>query len=418
MIPMNKKVLFAPALVALMCSCLTLSVFAQGGGGGGGRGGGGGGGLGGGGGGRGGAGGGGVGQGASASVGYAPNGQVAPITMTTDPVSGSIIYMTDDTNNMNVLRALQGLDVVQPQVLIKVVFLQVTYNNALDVGVEGAFNPNFNPNILGRAVTAGASNSFGLLSQGIANGPNPAISGAGAALAVIQGNNFEADIRALQQKGTVKILSRPTIMVRTGQPGNITIGQEVPLVGSVNVTLGVVSTSITYTSVGIILNVTPYVRPNGDVEMILNPQVSSVSANQSTTVSQSTNGNFTTPYINTESANTVVVTPDGQTVVIGGLMQDTKSVTDTGIPVLSDIPLLGNLFKHKVKSEAQTELMIFVTPFVVRSPRDLARMSADESSRLTMYPKMFPQKERDTYIDPTSNLPATPAAVETAPTHP
>jgi general secretion pathway protein D len=399
---MNKKMMLARSLVVMLCSCLALTVHAQGGGRGGGGGGGGGTGGGGGGGGRGGGGAGGfggsAGQGTSASSGYVPNGQIGSITFTTDPVTGSIIYITDETNNINIVKALTALDAApKPQVLIKVVFLEVTYNNGLDFGLEASFSHTFNPNLVG-----GATNGYGLIGEGINNTTTGAISSPGAAFATIAAKDFTADLRAIAEKGTVKILSRPTILARHGQPAQIVIGQEVPLITGVNFgTLGQVTSVITYTSVGIILNVTPFISPNGDVEMILAPQISEVAA-QSTLISASTNGNFSTPYINTRSANTVVITPDGQTVVIGGLMQDSKSVTDDKIPVLGDIPLLGNLFKHKVKADAKTELIIYVTPYVVRTPEDLARMSSDEHSRPSMTQKAFSKKELQEYIDPTS----------------
>jgi general secretion pathway protein D len=133
--------------------------------------------------------------------------------------------------------------------------------------------------------------------------------------------------------------------------------------------------------------------------MILNPTISEVAA-QSTQISTGTNGNFSTPYINSRSANTVVVTPSGQTVVIGGLMQDSKSVTHSQIPVLGDIPLLGALFRHEEKADDKTELMIFVTPYVINTPDDLARMSVDEASRAQLSTGAFTPVIRNNYIDP------------------
>jgi general secretion pathway protein D len=140
----------------------------------------------------------------------------------------------------------------------------------------------------------------------------------------------------------------------------------------------------------------------------LNPTISEVAA-QSTQISTGTNGNFSTPYINSRSANTVVVTPTGQTVVIGGLMQDSKTETDSQIPILGSIPIIGNLFKHKEKADAKTELIIFVTPFVINTPDDLARMSMDEVSRGDLSGAAFTPRERNTYIDPLS--PASPGGV-------
>ena len=135
------------------------------------------------------------------------------------------------------------------------------------------------------------------------------------------------------------------------------------------------------------------------VEMILAPQISSV-ANQSTVIASGTNGSISTPYINIETANTVVVTPNGQTVAIGGMMQDNKTTTDSKIPLLGDIPGLGLLFHHKISSVTKTELIIFLTPYVVRTPDDLVRMTIDERSRVDLAPKAFPEKEMNQYLAP------------------
>ena len=141
--------------------------------------------------------------------------------------------------------------------------------------------------------------------------------------------------------------------------------------------------------------------------MILNPTISEVAA-QSTQISTGTNGNFSTPYINSRSANTVVITPNGQTVIIGGLMQDSKTTTDSGIPGLMSIPIIGNIFKHKQTAIAKTELIIFVTPWVLDTAEELAAMSVDETSRTQLTTKAFTQQKRDAFIDPES--PATSRA--------
>jgi type II secretory pathway component GspD/PulD (secretin) len=135
--------------------------------------------------------------------------------------------------------------------------------------------------------------------------------------------------------------------------------------------------------------------------MIVAPSISSVDATISQVIGSTTNGgNISAPAIDIESANTVVVTPDGQTVVIGGLMKNNKTTTDNKIPLLGDIPGLGQLFHHKVSATTKQELIILLTPYVVRTPSDLARMSQDERGRARMAPKAFTQPELNQYLDP------------------
>jgi type II secretory pathway component GspD/PulD (secretin) len=209
--------------------------------------------------------------------------------------------------------------------------------------------------------------------------------------------------------GKVEILARPTILARHAQPASILIGQQVPLITGVNFgTLGQVTSVISYTSVGIQLNVTPFIHPNGYVEMILNPTISSVDTSESTQISSGTNGTFTTPYLNSTSANTVAIVPSGQTVVIGGLMKDDKEVSTSQIPFLGSIPWLGNLFKNKTTTDAKEEVMIFITPFVLNTPEDLSMMSMDEARRAELSAHSFTARERDMYIDPLA--PGTPGS--------
>ena len=200
-------------------------------------------------------------------------------------------------------------------------------------------------------------------------------------------------------------------MARNSQQATVVVGQQVPIINGIEFdTLGNEHSSIAYQNVGVILQVTPFITADNLVEMILAPQISSV-ANQSTLISSGTNGNFSTPYINIESANTVVVTPNGQTVAIGGLMQNTKTTTDSKIPLLGDIPGIGLLFHHKVKSVAKTELIIFLTPYVIRTPEDLVKMTRDEKSRLDMAPSGFTQKELHDYTAPQPDVPIPPASL-------
>jgi type II secretory pathway component GspD/PulD (secretin) len=135
--------------------------------------------------------------------------------------------------------------------------------------------------------------------------------------------------------------------------------------------------------VGVILKVTPFITEDGLVEMIVSPQISQIDPTLSFPISANANGTGTinAPVIDMRSADTVAVTPDGLTVVIGGLMQTTKTETVTKIPFLGDVPLVGNLFRRTQKSDAKSELIIFLTPHIVAAPTELAALSAKEKQR-------------------------------------
>jgi general secretion pathway protein D len=343
--------------------------------------------------------------------------------ITSDPETRRIIVITDEQTQANISQVISNLDKPKPQVLIKVVFAEVTYNNSLDIGVEGSYHRNIGGQVLGalttnffvtngvvtpksitptlvpgsQSVTAGSS--FGLAQQ-------LATSSSGLGFAQIMGNDYTVTLKALAQNGKVDILSRPTILARNNQKASIVVGQEVPLITGVNYdTLGAQHNSITYQNVGIILDVTPFITQDGMVEMILKPQISAVNHDPSQQVavaSSTTNGTTSATYapvIDVRAADTVVVTPDGNTVVIGGLMQNQKSSSISKVPLLGDIPLLGQLFRHKVDSDTKTELLIFLTPYVVKTPHDLAMMTTSETSRSQLVPRDFSERELNQFLD-------------------
>ncbi len=190
-------------------------------------------------------------------------------------------------------------------------------------------------------------------------------------------------LHAIAQAGKAKVLSRPSILARNNQPATITVGQEVPLItGTTFDSLGNQHNSYTYTSVGVILKVTPFITEDGLVEMMVSPQISEIDPALGIPISASANGTtINAPVIDIRSADTVAVTPDGVTVVIGGLMQNSKSSTVTKIPFLGDIPLLGALFRRTQLSDAKSELIIFMTPHIVAAPNELAALTAKERQR-------------------------------------
>jgi general secretion pathway protein D len=211
----------------------------------------------------------------------------------------------------------------------------------------------------------------------------------------ILGQDFSATLRAIAQNGKAQLLSRPSVLARNNQPATIVVGQQVPLITNVRYdTFGNAINSVTYQNVGIILKVTPFITGDGVVQMMVQPQTSSLDPTVSVPISSGVNA----PVIDIRSADTVVLTPDGQTVVIGGLMRNDSAENISKVPFLGDIPLLGNLFRHKSTSSAKTELLIFLTPYVVQAPTQLAGLSEKEKVR-TLVPKSYSEQELDRFLD-------------------
>ena len=411
------------ALALWLCAALTVHAQQRGGGGGG-FGGGGFGGFGG----FGGGGGGGAARSSSSTSGqYNNNGTVGSAVISVDPVTHNIVVIADDVTSQQISNVIANLDAPMSQVLIKVVFVEVDDNKASAIGVQGSYNGvnnNFsqitgyvtnytvvNPGTAGAAIvptsikpvysSVNAGNSFGLPQS---------LSGATGTGGIYQalGSDFTATIQALATAGKAQVLSRPSILARDGQQAEIVVGQSVYLPSGVSYTAigGTASTVPTingsYQNVGIQLDVTPFIGANNLVQMILEPQITSI---DSSTPGQVIEGGSIVssavyaPNINKRSANTVVVTPDGQPVVIGGLIGSDKASNDSKIPLLGDIPLLGQLFKFSAKSSTKSELLIFLTPHIVRAPNDLVALAGHETQQSQLITNSVSEQELDRYLD-------------------
>jgi general secretion pathway protein D len=374
--------------------------------------------------------------GSSSSSQYNNNGQVGSAVISVDPVTHNIIVIADKETSEQIGRVVASLDAPEPQVLIKVVFLEVQDNKASAIGVQGTYtgvSPKYSQ-IIGYATNFAVANSSGLVTPA-----NPANSSdtivptgitpinqtlsvnnnfglpqtlAGAAgnggLYQFMGSDFNATLQAIATAGKAQVLSRPSILARDGQMAEIVVGQSVYLPSGVSFSaVGNSATTVptingTYQNVGIQLDVTPFIGANNLVQMILEPQITSI---DTSTPGQVIEGGSIissavyAPNINKRSANTVVVTPDGQPVVIGGLIANEKSVNDSQIPLLGDIPLLGQLFKFSAKSNQKSELLIFLTPHIVQMPSQLAALSARETGQSQLITNSISEQELDRFLE-------------------
>jgi type II secretion system protein D len=347
----------------------------------------------------------------SGSSQYAAPGQIGQAVISMNEETRSIIVTADAKTREYIRQVIESLDQPKPQVLIKVVFMEVTHNKSSDIGVDmgwGGPVPG-----LGEDVTAAATHSFGVSGIGslVATNSSAALNrfgqpvssfaAPGAGLYSMFARDYEVTIRAIAQAGNAKVLSRPSIVARNNQPAVITVGQSVPLITSVRFdNYGNAINSVTYQSVGIILQVTPFITSDGMVEMIVHPEISDLVADRSqwVPISSGSAGNAAAPLINSRTADTVVLVPDSQTVIIGGLMQDTKAESESKIPFLGDIPLIGNIFKHRNKANSKTELLIFLTPHIIQAPSEMASVTTYEKGK-SEAAKTLTDQESNRYLD-------------------
>jgi general secretion pathway protein D len=186
-------------------------------------------------------------------------------------------------------------------------------------------------------------------------------------------------------------------MVLDNQTANINVGKDVPRITNTTVNaLGNTVNSVTYESVGIMLNVTPHINPDGLVTMIVAPEISDrASAAEDVPI---TTG-VTSPTFNVNRAQTTVAVRNGTTVVIGGLIRDSLDDAVTKIPILGDIPLIGFLFSNTTKHTIKRELMIFLTPYVAYTAMELEEITQLEKSRLKIMDLRDIEAESDRWLE-------------------
>jgi general secretion pathway protein D len=307
-------------------------------------------------------------QAARSSAGGAATGLAGQVYVVADADSNSVLVMTDPGNFERVRAIIEALDKSVPQVLIKVLIAEVSHDNTMDLGAEFSIL-NLGPDELGTTL----SSDFSIAALADQTG--------GLIYKIVRGD-FTATLLALEKVGKLDVLSRPYILTSDNQAANITVGQRVPFITRTQITdAGQVINTIQYEDVGIILDVTPHINAEGLVIMDVSPQISSLTE---TTVPISETVNA--PVFNQRSAQSRVAIRDGQTIVIGGLMEDRKDETVKKVPILGDIPVLGWLFRYRKTTKVKTELLIFLTPHVAHQPGDLKSMSEDEQKGIKVVP--------------------------------
>jgi len=265
---------------------------------------------------------------------------------------------------------INELDRAPAQVMIQVLMAEVTLNDQFEMGMEFALQDL----LFSEKATMGANDTLQGSNFDFIGGTDIGATGEsplGGISFTIAGEDFNFLFRALQTQGRVEVLSRPQIFVQDNQEANITVGERVPTVQDITVSsAGVVTPSVTYEDVGVILTVTPIVNADGYVSMAIKPEISSIG-----TSSVSVASGVNLPIFTQRSAETTVTVKDGETIVIGGLITSRDNDSDNKVPLAGDVPILGNLFRSTVRKSTKTELLIVLTPHVVRTPEDARTLS-------------------------------------------
>lgn len=332
------------------------------------------------------------------SSGTAGSGLTSPADATTtrSPGRNSKILVVYDTADKldQISTLLSELDVMPKQILIQAIIMEVNRDTLRDIGFEWgtgvdgvtAATPTDLPlsstsTVAGRSIASAGNftpNAFNPL-EGTTNFPGtyPYKAGMEVLFKKFAGTQFELIIHALEEDGRTNTLSKPVILSLNNQLASILIGTKFPIIQTQTSSENsyIVGASLQqYMDIGVQLKVKPQICGSSEdyINLLLNPIVSSYS--QTTKVTTQTGVTLVEyPIINTREAATQMIIRDGETVAMGGLLKDVKSDEDIGIPFLSKIPWVGNLFKRTTKDNSKVDLMIFITAKIVKPGEVLPR---------------------------------------------
>ncbi len=309
------------------------------------------------------------------------------VRVTADPATNSLVISAAPQDYATLREVIEQLDIPRRQVLVEAIIFEVSLNRARQLGIElqggvsvdgavGFGRVNFrNLDPLTRGLQSGdvegLSNLAGLLAAVISQQsiilPDGTKIPAGAAL-----------LSALEADTDINVLSAPTIMTTDNEEAEIVVGQNVPFVSSRatdQTNLQNTFSQIDRRDVGITLRLTPQISEGDTVRLLIFQEVSALVPTAEVQVLQ------LGPTTTVRSATTSVVVKDNQTVAIGGLISDSLRKTERSVPYLSDIPVLGNLFKFDDDSKEKVNLIILLTPRILRNPAMLASMTDQERRR-------------------------------------
>ncbi len=314
-----------------------------------------------------------------------------------EPVTNTILLSASPQFFEQIVTLVRKLDASPPQVVVQVLIAEVRLTNTEELGVEiglqantlfargsvGASpgTPGFNFNTTAPLANANLVNQGQVAFQGLGNlgVGRSGSSGVGGFVLSAASDTFSLLIRALKSQGRVDVLSAPQLTLTDNQTGFFQVGQQFPRVTSSTIAIGgLAQQGIEYVDTGVVLRVTPRISPEGRVLMRVEPSITSPS-----NTNVSIGNGLTAVAIDTQTVETTVQASDGETVVLGGLIRKTDSKQENKIPFFGDLPWVGAAFRYRTQQLERRELIFIMTPHIVRSEADMARILAEEAKKMS-----------------------------------
>ncbi|HEY7162938.1 MAG TPA: SPOR domain-containing protein [Candidatus Binatia bacterium] len=306
-----------------------------------------------------------------------------------DPATNSLIIYGTVQEFQNIRTILKDLDAVPRQVLLDVLIAEVTLNNDDSFGVDYQILQRNPASIFGRGF--GSAGALRTLSADAFNGAFGTGSGFSG---VFGGRDIKALVTALESDSRARILSSPSILASDNRPARIQVGSEEPVAtGTITGAVGTVasSTTIQYRNTGRIVTIIPQVNSLG----LVNLQILAEVSQRGVAVPV---GPDSFPSFDTRQAETSAVVQDGDTLAIGGIIAENKTRDRTGLPYLMNLPIVGRFFGSTTDSVRRTELLMLITPHVIRNRDEARDVTEDFKSRVSTIKTEIERYERDNAV--------------------
>jgi len=329
------------------------------------------------------------------------------VKVTPDKATNSLIVVASSNDYETLVGVIKKLDIRRRQVYVEAVIMEITLDKSRDLGTEFRGTAAAGDGAVISGTNFDFKGNVNQLFSALATGNPLVFGGTGLIAGGIFGEVTLPDgtkvpavtavLRAAQTRDNINILSSPHLLTLDNKEAEIVVGENVPFITSQardSTNLANVINTVERKDVGITLRLTPHIHESDFVSLDIFQESSAVKGDS--LLNSSTVGPTTTK----RSAKTSVLVKNGDTVVLGGMMQETFTNTVSQIPLLGDIPLLGNLFRFKSVSRKKTNLLIMLTPRIIREPGEMLERSAEQQRKMTEEFDVQKKEVEETFPDP------------------
>lgn len=308
-----------------------------------------------------------------------------------DPNTNSLIITAPPDEMQNILAVIRQLDIRRAQVLVEAVIAEITEDNTREFGINFLLDGRNNEAPIGISNLGDATSGALGIAGALDNGTAPSSLGNGVSLALGRFGSGNIDfgflVRAIASDADNNILSTPSLMTLDNEEAEIVVGSNVPFVTGTQLSANNNNPfqTIERRDIGLTLKVKPQINDGNSIKMELEQEVSDVNTTALTGASDITTSK--------RSIKTTVLVEDGQTLVLGGLIDDKITDVEEKVPLLGDIPIIGNLFRYRSTQKSKQNLMIFLHPVIIRDAESATQFSNSKYNFLRSQQTLYRQRK-------------------------